>query len=1322
MVLGSFKVLNTCLGSSSGSASITAYGGTGVYTYQWSNSQTQQMATGLSAGNYTVTIIDNNGCTKTNSVVISVSPPIVMAVSSTSTICGMNNGSASVTVSSGAGPYTYSWAPNGNLTSQNTNLTAGSYTLSVTDINGCSKTATFNIGSSSTSASATFTKPLKDTICAGTTFNFIHTGSSGNSYSLWQLICYNPFTWLTNNSVNCSYTFTSAGTYYINHTVVNGGCPDTKAITLVVINCASPTVTASGSTVCAGSCAVVNASGTGGLSPYTYSWNTGATTGSINPCPTVSTSYTVKITDASGATGTASAFVTVSPAINVVASNTNVSCNGGTNGIVVASASGGISPYTYSWSSGQSSQAVSGLAQGSYTVKVTDSKGCSRTLVTVLTEPSVLVATVISSTNTSCGSNNGSATANANGGMSGYTFLWSNGNTNQAATGLGAGNYTVTITDSNGCTAIATVAIANTSGGLASISTSNNVSCFGGNNGSASATMTGGVSPYTYSWSNGATTFNIQNLTSSIYTVTVTDINGCSSTQTVSITQPSQLAVAVGNSSATCGQNNGIASLTVSGGTGAYSYSWSNGATTKNIGGLFSGIYSVTVTDQYGCTQAAIANVNNSGGGVASVNLSTNVLCFGGNNGSASATMTGGVSPYTYSWSNGATTFNIQNLASSIYTVTVTDINGCSSVQTVSITQPSQMLVAAGSSSATCGQNNGSVSISASGGTGAYTYLWSNAATTQSVSGLFSGNYSVTVTDQNGCTQTGLVNVGNNSGGVASISTFTNVSCFGANDGSAIATMTGGVSPYTYSWSNGGTTSSIINQPSNIYTVTITDINGCSSTQAVSITQPVQLVVAVGSGSATCGQSNGAASATVSGGTGAYTYSWSNGATTQSVSNLLSGNFTVSVTDGNACTKTALVNVGNSSGGVASISSFTNVSCFGGSNGSASATMTGGSSPYTYSWSNGATTQQLNNITVGNYTITITDNAGCSSTQSVSISQPSQLSLAVSSGSSTCGQNNGSASVTASGGTGAYTYSWNNGATQSQISNLASQIYSVTITDNNGCSASQTVTVGGNVLPKVDFTLTDSVGCSLVCVQFNALGNGTSFTWNFGDNSKGNSSNPKHCYTKPGTYDVTLTISDINGCINTITKKAKVTVYPSPTADFTADPQPTTIVDPVIHFTDLSIGAVSWLWNFGEQGSTSSLQNPVYAYKDTGCYLAQLSISNQYGCKDTVEKRVCIRGEYTFYAPNAFTPDGDGLNDLFFPKGTGIDPEHYELMLFDRWGNLIWQTKVWGEGWDGRANGGKEIAQQDVYVWRCNTREMETKRLHKYIGHVTLVR
>jgi gliding motility-associated-like protein len=434
-------------------------------------------------------------------------------------------------------------------------------------------------------------------------------------------------------------------------------------------------------------------------------------------------------------------------------------------------------------------------------------------------------------------------------------------------------------------------------------------------------TATGGTPAYTYAWSpTGGNSAIATNLSAGNYTVTVTDANGCTATATISITQPPPIALNTSFVQATCGQVNGSATVTASGGTPSYTYVWSSGGNTPTATNLSAGNYTVTVTDANGCTATTSVIVTNASGPAATISASANVLCNGGNSGSATVTATGGTPAYTYAWSpTGGNSVAANNLSAGNYTVTVTDANGCTATATISITQPPPVMLNTSFVQATCGQANGSATVTASGGTPSYTYVWSSGGNAATESNLSAGNYTVTVTDANGCTATTSVIVTNASGPTATISASANVLCNGGSSGSATVTATGGTPSYTYAWSSGGNTPTVTNLSAGNYTVTVTDANGCTATATVSITQPPPIALNTSFVQATCGQANGSATVTASGGTPSYTYAWSSGGNTATESNLSAGNYTVTVTDANGCTGTASIVVSGTSAVIASI-------------------------------------------------------------------------------------------------------------------------------------------------------------------------------------------------------------------------------------------------------------------------------------------------------------------------------------------------------------------------------------------------------------------
>lgn len=318
-------------------------------------------------------------------------------------------------------------------------------------------------------------------------------------------------------------------------------------------------------------------------------------------------------------------------------------------------------------------------------------------------------------------------------------------------------------------------------------------------------------------------------------------------------------------------------------------------------------------------------------------------------------------------------------------------------------------------------------------------------------------------------------------------------------------------------------------------------------------------------------------------------------------------------------------------------------------------------------------------------------------------------------------------------------WSWNFGDSSPVYNNQnSSHLYTaigsysvqLAIISNFGCIDSISKTSIVNPNPTVNFTANDTIGCEPLCVEFQngssiITGANASLSWDFGDNSSTSSLNdPIHCYTNdslfaPIRYSLILTVTSDSGCVSSLSKNNFITVFPNPNAGFTASPQTTSITNPVISISDLSTGANFWNWDFGDS-ATSSVNTPLpHTYADTGAFIITLICSTPYNCFDTTIQTVFIEPNFLFYIPNSFTPDGDGINDSFIGKGIFIN--EFEMAIFDRWGNLIYKTKDINIPWDGRANHGTEVAQNDIYIYSIKLTDFKRQK-HVYKGKVTLIR
>ena len=457
------------------------------------------------------------------------------------------------------------------------------------------------------------------------------------------------------------------------------------------------------------------------------------------------------------ATDSFSVTVTVNPAVSLSTSNTAATCAAG--GTATTTASTGTAPFSYLWSNTQNTATISGLNAGNYTVTVTSANGCSATSATTVTSNAITLTTSTPvTTNSSCGGTTGSASVAPTNGTAPYTYLWSNAAVTQTNNNIASGSYNVTITDANGCQAVVSnIIVNNPNSPSASIASVTNVNCNAATTGAASVTASGGTltTGYAYNWSNGANTASISGLSAGVYTVTVTDNAQCTDVVAVTISQPSAVSITGSSTNILCfGQSTGSVSVSVSGGTPNYAYNWNNGNSTSAQNNIAAGTYTVSVTDNNGCLSTLQLSVTQPASGINFNLVSTNILCFGAGNGTAAVNASGGTGILTYSWSNGSIDPSLSLLQAGTYSCTVTDANGCSATPAaLTISEPTAINVSSTVTDATTfGGNDGSVNITVSGGTGAYTYNWSNGANTQDLNNVPAGEYTVTITDGNSCT------------------------------------------------------------------------------------------------------------------------------------------------------------------------------------------------------------------------------------------------------------------------------------------------------------------------------------------------------------------------------------------------------------------------------------------------------------------------------------------------------------------------------------------------------------------------------------------
>lgn len=1163
----------SCFGQCDGDAAAAVTGGTAAYTYLWdtnAGSQTTALATGLCANSYSVTVTDANGCSNIDSLSVSEPAQLAVAPAVTSSYNGADisckdgtNGSASAAVTGGTGAYSYTWS-SGGTGSMESGLSAGTYTVSVADANGCAVNDSITLTEpDSLLSSATVTSDYNgnDISCFGASDGTISASVSGGT-GAWS------YSWSSGGGAAMASGL-PAGSYTVAVTDANGCASQSNAS---ISSPAALALTMSGTNhSCIQNDGTAAVAAAGGQPAYSYLWSNGNLTGTLTNLG--SGTYAVTVSDANGCAMADSIVVVPATSVGGTASITSsfngsdVSCAGASDGQATATPIGGSMPFTYMWSNAAITQVATGLSASPYTVTITDGLGCTTTASVSLNEPAAL-AVVANATQPNCGISDGTAIANPTGGTTAYTYLWSNGGTSSTITNLGTGQFTVTITDANGCTAAADTTLLQPAAiaGTATVTSTYSgaqISCNGATDAVILAAGQGGSGVYSYAWSSGGNAATEMGLAAGQYTVTITDSNGCTAVDSASVSEPTALLLSTSATQLTCSPTDASGAVVASGGTSGYTYLWSAGGTTFVQTGLSAGTHTVTVSDANSCStidSVVIAAVSLIG---VTVTVSSdyngaNVSCNGTADGAVTATPTGGAGNYSYAWSTGATTAFATGLVAGTYTVTVSDSLGCSATNSNAVTEPLPMNIGQVVTQPTCAGNDGSILPFVSGGTPGFTFLWDDGTTDFARNGLASGTYFVTATDTNGCVGVDSMLLSGPvvfTTAVAVTSNFNgaDISCFGATDGAATVTVTGGSGAANYAWSNGATTATASTLAAGTYTVSVTD-GPCQLVSTVTLTAPAGLATTIVGTDPDCGISNGTATVSVTGGTSNYSIDWSNGSQATTAIGLGGGTHFVTVIDTNNCTIQDSISLNLALGFdadavVTSNYNGADISCADSTDGAAEVVFNTGTGPFAFVWSSGGTNQQETGLGGGSYFVTISDTDGCTEIASVFLTEPAPLSLSLLGTDPLCNQNNGSATLVTSGGTPGYSFLWSNLEQTATINQLGTGTYVVAVTDDNLCVATDSITLVSSDGPTASISSTQNPTCSGGCdgaATADAVG-GTlpiDYQWSNGDVF------PTAQSLCAGTYSVTVT--DAAGC--TAVADTSLTALDSLTATFTITP------------------------------------------------------------------------------------------------------------------------------------------------------------------------
>jgi len=1267
--------------------------------YVWSNGATTEDISGLNSGTYIVTITDANGCSILDTFVVNNIATFTYTDVTTSDTCNSGVGAIDLSLTGGTAPITFVWS-NGATTEDISSLNAGTYSVTMTDANGCSSVESFTVNNI---ASFTYSDVTTSDTC-NSGVGAIDLSISGGTA---------PFTFAWSNGATTEdLSGLNAGTFSVTITDASG-CTALDSFTINNIATFNTTSSITSDT-CNSGVGAIDLTLTGGTTPFTFAWSNGATTEDISGLSIGS--YSVTITDASGCSKTENFTIISTASFSSSGTITNDNCNNGTGAIDLSVAnSNPCCSYTLNmydgnnngWGGNPAPEVevfINSASIGTFTILPGAGNSFQTENLPICDGDLLEVEWLPGAFNTTCsydivdasgtvvfadGPNpsagiNYTATAVCPSTSPVLTYSWSNGATTEDISGLNAGTYSVTITDTNGCSVLDTFTVNNTATFTYSNITTNDV-CNSGV-GTIDLSFTGGTSPFTFAWSNGATTEDLSGLNAGTYSVTMTDASGCTAVDSFIINNTNTFTHLSSVTDDNCNSAIGAIDLSLTGGSAPITFAWSNGATTEDLSGLNAGTYSVTITDASGCTAVDSFTVNN----IATFTYSDVTISDTCNSaiGSIDLTLAGGTTPFTFAWSNGATTEDLSGLNAGIYTVTITDASGCSAVDSYTINNIATFTYSNVTTSDTCNSGVGAIDLTLVGGTAPFTFAWSNGATTEDLSGLNAGTYSVTITDASGCSAVDSFTINN----IATF-TYTNVTISdtcNSGVGAIDLTLAGGTAPFTFAWSNGATTEDLSGLNAGVYNVTITDASGCIALDSFTINNIATFTYTDVTISDTCNSAVGAIDLTLAGGTAPFTFAWSNGATTEDLSGLNAGIYNVTITDASGCVTLDSFTINN----IATFT-YTDVTISDTCNlgvGAIDLSLNGGTAPFTFAWSNGATTEDLSGLNAGTYTVTITDASGCAAVDSFTVNNMDTCPLPVPSFSSSdstlcegeCINFTDLSTNTPTGWTWYFTGSSQpvvtGTATPTNICYATAGNYPVKLVVSNPSGSDSLEIVGFiNVLASPTITTnTDTAICDGTSIELNATG-GVTYAW---DNGLG--AGQSHTVSPIFATTYTVVGTDANGCTSTDSVVVSINALPVVVAS------DDTLICIGTSATISVTGASTYNWDnsLGSGSSHIVLPDVTTTYTVIG--------TDTNGCTNIDDVTVMIDDESCLNAPTAFSPNGDGKNDVWMIRGLEEYPD-IVVKVFNRWGSEMYSSDVgYTNPWDGKY-GGADVTPATYY-------------------------
>ncbi|HEX4887809.1 MAG TPA: gliding motility-associated C-terminal domain-containing protein, partial [Luteibaculaceae bacterium] len=1369
------SVVNTDCNESNGEACVLISGGIGPYQTLWPQGQTEQCISALPAGTYVVSVTDFRGCNQVLPVTVANSnaPSPILKEISTPDCFGECDGYAIVGLDGDSTFISVEWdaAAGGQTSVAAYGLCAGIYTVKFTTAEGCVSTLAVTIDQpDELSVLLSKTDPTCFESCDGTAQAVVRGGVPPYRYS-----------WINDQGTQISdgdrIENICAGSVRLLIFDANN-CQTEKTIELIQpgpISLSVQETNALCNAECSGSAEVFP---TGGVSPYSYVWDEATGDQSTRKATGLCAgNYTVRVVDRNGCEATAEAIVQQPDTFTIVKRQEGLpSCFGICDGFIEVRASGGIAPYNYAWANGIGSGTTAlNLCDGNYSVSATDANGCLAVLPISIAEPNPL-NTFITATSPGCADEcTGTLLAQTTGGTQPYQIVWDapGSPSTPFVDSLCPGGYTAYITDKNNCKVTKTAFISEPT--LRTVSFTKVEPHCGKSDGQLCAQVSGGTAPYTYLWSdlNQQTGVCADSLRAGCYELIVTDASGCSSRHSICLDNESGPEVAVnGFKDLTCfGSDNGFIEFAFSGGTGLVRSAITNqqgdliDSNTVFVDGLEQGCYRFTAVDAAQC-QSSITQCLRAPQPLGAFILDkTTTKCFNTCDAQAQVKAIGGTAPYSYFWNAGSNPNDSLNtgLCAGLPQVTVRDANFCTLTVITQIESPDILSYDSSfAKSITCnGACNGRIEAFMSGGTLPYTYQWSNSLpNSPQVNGLCPGSYSLTVVDRNGCVANNQFQL-NEPTPLLTSKDSVPANC-GLCNGQASVSVIGGNQPYQYSWFGLGSTP---DKPQNsglcpgTYVVKISDANGCEVMESMSIIGIQKpRIDSIGIMNPTCSNSlNGALTAYASGGFGPLQFRWDANAfnqTTQTAVALKSGTYCVTVRDDVGCEVSRCASILNPFP-VSMVIPNQITSCKGES-ALLYASAIGGTGNYTYYWSDPSLTgpgpfNRTHDQTT-TYCVSATDTKGCRSNDTcITINVIPDPQLVMSPGNTFCEGDTVKLFARASGGKPtAYNWSWTmeNGSALSAFNQFdyseilltpdTSGYYHVKVTDGCNRPALDSVFVTVNPLPDLTIDAGPRKYCAPGRVELRlSSGDLNSYAVDFQCDGIADYTGPdtlvEFIYRNPGTYSFCVEATTVKGCKASTSFTNYYTINPSPTAYFEVVNPVVDALDPKITLNDMSSGADVMTWNFGNEwmvngpidtvfnplssGVSGPIINPTYVFKNEGDHLIKLTVENRFGCKAEHSQLITVEPEFAMYVPNAFTPDDDGFNDTFQPKGIGFAPEDFKLIIFNRWGEEIWQSNNYNHTWDGKIDG--RVVQNDVYIWMLTVIDFTGHKRH-FKGHVTV--